>query len=729
MLRKTLLASKKAFSRKQFIKDFILFSFVIVLLCMAFFLVWVATLDLPDLKNFESRQVANSTKIYDKTGKVLLYNIHADIKRTEVPLSEMSIYVQQAHIAIEDAEFYSHIGIRPTSIIRAVLENILPGGGSSGGSTITQQVIKNALLTREKTVTRKVKEWILAVKLERQLTKDQILAIYLNESPYGGTMYGVEEAARAYFRKSAKDLTLTESAYLAAMTQRPSFYSPYRENRDKLELRKNFVLQRMVDAGFITEEQKIAGWNENITFQPITESSGKALHFVFYIRDYLENKYSEETLEKDGLQVITTLDWALQEQLEKQLKEYVLKNEATTQMSNASLVAIDPKTGQILSMIGSRDFFDEKIDGKVNVALRGRQPGSSIKPLVYASAFQEGYTPETIVFDVPTEFNVSCPPSATSAESRCYSPDNFGGTFSGPVTLRNALAQSLNVPAVKTLYLTGLDDAILLARQMGVRGLEDKNRIGLTLVLGGGEVSLLDLTNAYGTFANNGVSHSPTGILKVVDKFGNTLEEYKDRGQEVISPETAAAISSILSDNDARAPVFGAQSQLYFPDRPVAAKTGTTQNARDTWIIGYTPSLVIGMWGGNNNNTPMNARSASVVLGPIWNQSMRTALASSTVIESFPEYTSSATSSDIKPVLRGIWCITDENENPIVHDILHWVDKNDPRNPFGNSTNDPQYNHWEYGTRNWFASNPASCGNIFRPEAGLFDENGNAISD
>lgn len=729
MIQKITKALKKGFWNKKFIRDFFLFGVGVLLLCGAFFFIWIATLDLPDLTNFESRQVANSTKIFDNTGKILLYNIHANIKRTEVPITEISIALQQAHVAIEDAQFYSHGGIRVTSIIRAVIENIVPGGSSSGGSTITQQVIKNSLLTREKSLTRKVKEWILAVKLDGMLSKDKILAVYLNESPYGGTIYGVEEASRAFYKKSAKDVTLTEAAYLAAMTQRPSFYSPYGKNRELLEDRKNFVLRRMYDANFISEAQMKEAQSIRVEFQPITENSGKALHFVFYIRDYLEEKYGEEALQKDGLQITTSLDYELQRQLETIVQEYVLKNEAATKMSNVSVVVLDPKTGQIRAMIGSRDFFDEKIDGKVNIALRYRQPGSSIKPLIYASLLTKGYTPETILFDVPTEFNVNCPASATSQDKACYSPNNFTNTFSGPVSIRSALAQSLNIPAVKALYLTGLDDAVSLAKQMGVRGLEDKNRFGLTFVLGGGEVSLLDLTSAYGVFANNGVQHNSTGILKVVDKFGNTIEQYKDRGKEILSPDITNAISSILSDNVARAPIFGSNSQLYFPNSDVAVKTGTTQNSRDTWVVGYTPSNAIGMWGGNNNNTPMSARSASVILAPLWNKIMNITIASTTEKEFFPLYTA-ATSTDVKPILQGVWCVTDDIGNPLVHNILHWVTKENPIGDYPtNPQNDPQYPNWEYGVRNWMANNPSRCGDIYRPEVGLFENVGLPLSD
>ncbi|MFZ2151552.1 MAG: transglycosylase domain-containing protein [Minisyncoccia bacterium] len=707
-------------NHKKLIRDILIFGGCIVLLIGAGLFVWVATLTLPDLNNFESRKVANSTKIFDRTGKVLLYNIHQDIKRTEVASSEISEYIKQAHIAVEDAHFYSHSGIRPTSIMRAIIENILPGGSSSGGSTITQQVIKNSLLTRERALTRKIKEWILAVKLEQMLTKDQILTIYLNESPYGGTMYGVEEASRAYFNKSAFDVNLTEAAYLAAMPQRPSYFSPYGKNRAALEDRKNFVLRRMYDAGFITEAQMKESQNTQIEFQSITESSGKALHFVFYIREYLEEKYGIEALEQEGLQVITTLDYDLQKQFEEDLKTYVLASEPETKMSNASLVALDPKTGQILSLVGSRDYFDEKIDGKVNVALQGRQPGSAIKPVVYASLFEKGYTPETVVFDLPTEFNTYCDaqgnPGLGMNKSECYMPNNYDNEFRGPISFRHALAQSLNIPAVKALYLTGLNDAISLATQMGIRGLDDKNRLGLTLVLGGGEVSLLDLASAYGVFATEGIKHPTTGILKVTKKDGTTLEEYKDLSERVISENTARQISSILSDAQARVPAFALSSPLNYSNRDVAAKTGTTQNYGDVWTMGYTPSLVIGVWGGNNDNTPMIKKTSGYILAPLWRKSMDTALASSTETESFTPYIIASSTEEIKPVLQGIWCTQTNEGIAIVHEILHWVQKRTPLGPYPtNPETDSQYKNWEYPVQEWFKRNQNLCGNTIQP--------------
>jgi membrane peptidoglycan carboxypeptidase len=346
--------------------------------------------------------------------------------------------------------------------------------------------------------------------------------------------------------------------------------------------------------------------------------------------------------------------------------------------------------------------------------VQGRQPGSAIKPIVYASLFEKGYTPETVVFDLPTEFNTYCDelgnPPAGKDKSECYMPDNYDNEFRGPISFRHALAQSLNIPAVKALYLTGLDDAISLATRMGIRGLNDRNRLGLTLVLGGGEVSLLDLVSAYGVFATEGIQHTPTGILKVIKKDGTVLEEYKESGERVLSENTAREISSILSDAQARVPAFALSSPINYIDRQVAAKTGTTQNYRDVWTVGYTPSLVIGLWGGNNNNTPMIKKTSGYILAPLWREAMDIGLASSTEIENFTPYVVASSTENTKPVLQGIWCGQTETGTPIVHDILHWVQKRDPLGPYpSNPESDPQYFHWEYPVAAWLTQNPGAC--------------------
>jgi 1A family penicillin-binding protein len=691
----------------RFLKELFLILLSFVVVCVALLITWLATIQLPDFNNFENRNIINSTKIYDRTGKVVLYNIHDNVRRTAVDIKEISPYIQKATISIEDAHFYEHFGFRPTSFIRAALANVISGGYAQGGSTINQQVVKNALLTREKTISRKMKEIILSVKLDRELPKDTILQIYLNESPYGGTIYGVEEASLTYFNKHAKDVTLTEAAYLAALPQAPTFYSPYGKHREDLEKRKNLVLQRMYELGYITLDQKNFSQKESVQFEKDVSNTGKALHFVMYIREYLEAKYGNDLVQNGGLKVITTIDYDLQESFEKIVKDGALENEKKYKAKNSALVAIDPKTGQILSMVGSRDFFDTEIPGQFNIATAERQPGSSFKPIVYASALKLGYTPETVLFDVPTQFSTLCdaygkPLNQRTDESVCYMPENYDGLFRGPVSLREALAQSLNIPAVKLLYLTGINNAISLAQSMGLSTINDPSRYGLSLVLGGGEVTLLEITNAYGVFANNGVYTKQQGILEVRDRDDSVLEKFSAVQSEVLPENVTSLISSMLSDNVARTPSYGANSALYFKDRQVAAKTGTTNDYKDVWVVGYTPSIVIGMWAGNNDNTPIDKRTAGFVLAPIWRKAMDRALIG-TPSEYFPDPLPNTTS---KPILRGQYC----SQNGI-HTILASVIKDNPDGPYPNNPgSDAQYDLWETGIQRWLTTHPLACG-------------------
>lgn len=697
--------------RKKRIKHKILKEFFLIIvsfgvISIALLISWLATIQLPDFNNFENRNIVNSTKIYDRTGKIVLYNIHDNIRRTEVPLSEISPYIRQATISIEDAHFYEHHGFRPTSFIRALLANAKSGGFSQGGSTITQQVVKNALLTREKTITRKIKEVILSLKLDNELPKDSILQIYLNESPYGGTMYGVEEASLTFFNKHAKDVTLVEAAYLAALPQSPTYYSPYGKHRDGLEKRKNLVLQRMFELGYINETEKELAQKESVSFEKDISNSGKALHFVMYIREYLEEKYGTDIVQNGGLKIITTIDYPLQKKLEDIVREGSLINAAKFNAKNAALVAIDPKTGQILSMVGSRDFFDTEIPGQFNITTASRQPGSSFKPIVYAAALNLGYTPETVLFDVPTQFSSLCdaygkPLRASTNASVCYMPDNYDGLFRGPVSLREALAQSLNVPAVKLLYLTGLKNVISLAQSMGLSTINDPTRYGLSLVLGGGEITLLELTNAYGVFANNGVYNKQEGILEIRDNDNTIIEKFSIQEKDVLPESITSQISSILSDNVARTPTYGAASALYFNNRPVAVKTGTTNDYRDVWVVGYTPSVVIGMWSGNNDNTPIDKKVAGFVLAPIWRKALLAAT-EGTSVEYFPDPLPNTSS---KSILRGSYC-----ENDGVHTILRSVKKDNPDGDYPiNPGNDSQYVLWETSLQNWLHNHSVPC--------------------
>jgi membrane peptidoglycan carboxypeptidase len=508
--------------------------------------------------------------------------------------------------------------------------------------------------------------------------------------------------------------------------------SPYGKHRDRLEARKNLVLSRMLELGFITQTEHDKAKSELVAFVPKNATGIKAPHFVFFIKDYLEEKYGAQAIEYGGLKVTTTIDAELQAKAEEYVKQGALENERDWNGKNAALVAIDPKTGQIITMVGSRDYFDKTIDGNFNIATAKRQPGSSFKPFIYATAFNKGFTPNTVLFDVPTEFQTTCDPYGNPlggrSKSECYMPSNYDGKFRGPMTLRNALAQSINIPAIKLFYLAGLPDSLKTAEEMGITTLGDIGRYGLTLVIGGGEVSLLDITSAYGVFANSGVRNTYTGVLKVEDLKGNVLEEFRPEEREVLPKNTALTISDILSDNNARIPTFGANSPLNIPGHAVAVKTGTTNNNKDAWTIGYTPNLVVGVWAGNNDNTPMKKGGAALA-GPIWNKFMADAL-SVLPPESFeaPDYSQDAYK---KPILRGYWqggetFVVDKISGKLateytpeeareekvitnVHTILYWINRNDimgppPANPASN----PQFKNWETAVQNWWARNGGS---------------------
>lgn len=697
---------------KELIIDICIWALVGGLVLSGILFVWISTLDIPDLSSFEERRVLQSTKIYDRTGEIVLYDLHQDVRRTVVPYEDISRNIKNATVAIEDDTFFEHHGVRPLAIFRSMVTNTLKNGSpfsGAGGSTITQQVIKNSILVQEKTLTRKIKEAILAIRLEQVLTKDEILYHYLNESPYGGTIYGVEEASLAFFGKRAADVTIAEAAYLAALPQAPTYYSPYGNNRDELTNRKNHVLYQMHELGFISDEEYEAAKAEEVEFKQQSATGIRAPHFVFYVREYLARKYGEESLAERGFKVVTTIDWELQEAAERIVNEYALSNKEQFNAENAAMVATDPNTGEILVMVGSRNYFDEEIDGNFNAALANRQPGSSFKPFVYAAALSKGYTPETVVFDLPTQFSTNCSPDNLTSDDGCYSPSNYDDAFRGPVTLRNALAQSLNVPAVKTLYLAGVDTSLKLARDAGITTLTDPKRYGLTLVLGGGEVKLLELVGAYGVFANEGVRAEPMSILRIEDNRGNILEENEPEEQQVMDRDVALQISDILSDNVARTPLYGANSLLYFGDKDVAAKTGTTNDYRDAWIVGYTPNLVVGAWAGNNDNSSMAHKISGLIITPMWRAFMDEALAGRDD-ERFAE--PEATPVTTKPILRGVWFdpgIIEDGEDISIgstlesaHSILHFVDKDDPQGPYpSNPASDPQYPLWEYSVSVW----------------------------
>ena len=722
---------KKLYKNKKLFRNLLLLCGGLFIFLSGIFVILLSSLRIPDFHAFEARKIMNSTQIYDRTGEILLYDIHQDIKRTEIPFEQIGLNIKNATIAIEDAEFYTHGGVKVTSTIRALFSNIFHIGIGGGGSTITQQLVKNTLLTTKRSYIRKIKEWVLAIKIDNSMPKEKILEAYLNEIPYGGTVYGIETASKTYFNKSAIDLTLAEAAYLASIPQSPTTLSPYGKNRDKLEARKNLVLSRMLELKFITKEEYDNAKSEVVIFAPQAILGIKAPHFVFWVKDYLEQKYGTDVVENGGLKVTTTLDADLQDKAEQIVKDRALQSEKDWNGSNAGLVAIDPKTGQILTMVGSRDYFDKTIDGNFNIATATRQPGSSFKPFIYATAFNKGFTPDTVLFDLPTEFQSTCDAYGKALpghnQQDCYKPDNYDGKFRGPISLRDALAQSINIIAVKLFYLAGLSDSLKTAENMGISTLKDINQYGLTLVIGGGEVSLLDMTSAYGVFANNGIKNPYTGILKVEDTHGKILEEFQPKTQEILPKNTALTISDILSDEKSRQPTFGVHSVLYIPNKDVAVKTGTTNNNKDAWTIGYSPSIVVGVWAGNNDNKPMKKGGAAVA-GPIWNKFINEAL-KIIPAESFEKPDLEIDPTKIKPVLRGFW---QGNENFFidkisgllatpntpketlqekvitnVHSILYWVDRSDilGEAPLGGGDNNSQFNHWEIPVQNWWAQN------------------------
>ncbi|MDP2735160.1 MAG: transglycosylase domain-containing protein [bacterium] len=587
--------------------------------------------DLPRPEDLNEVSFRHATKIYDRTGQVLLYEVHGEEKREFASLETISPYLAQAVISIEDQDFYSHFGVDPRGVARAVLRNLALLSPEQGGSTITQQLARTALLSREKTLERKVRELILTLELERRYSKDEILEFYLNQVPWGGNAYGAGAASLAYFAKPASDLTLEESALLAAMIQAPTYYSPFGAHQEDLFSRKNLVLDRMAQAGFISAEEAAEAKAREIALAD-PGTSILAPHFVLGVLDSLLVRYGEDFLRENGLRVITTLDWELQQAAEKAVKEIAGRN-AQFNAHNASLVALSPSTGEILALVGSKDWGGESFpagcvsgkdclfDPKLNVATyhQGRQPGSAFKPFVYAVAFEKGADDETVVEDVETNFGVW--------GDEEYIPQNYDGEFRGEVTLRQALALSLNVPAVKVLLdLAGLEDSIARAREMGITTLGDPSRYGPSLVLGGGEVRPLDMAVAYSVFANEGRRIYPSSLLRVEDERGRVLEQSSNGSIQIMEPAIARMITDILSDNEARAPLFGLNSSLVIPGFQVAAKTGSTQEYRDAWTLGYTKDLVAGVWVGNNNNESMNIAPGVAVAAPIWSRFMRDAL-------------------------------------------------------------------------------------------------------
>src|SRR3989344_1779641 len=592
---------------------------------------------IPSPEDLTNRDVAAATKILDKNGE-LLYDIYLDQNRTPVKLSEIPTYVKEATISIEDKDFYKHGGFSIIGITRALFDTITSRSIAGGGSTLTQQLVKNALLTSETSLVRKLKELILAIQVEKKYTKDQILEMYLNEIPYGGTAYGIEAAANLYFGKHASELNLSEASLLAGLPQRPSVYSPYGTHPELSKKRQKEVLRRMVEDGYINKDQEKAAESVELTYRTKQNELGfKAPHFVLYVKQKLIEQFGDKLVEQGGLKVTTTLDYKLHEKAQEIVKKEVEKLNSS-KIGNGAAVVIDPKTGEILSMVGSKDYFGDSLpegcsegdscvfEPNVNASLSLRQPGSATKPITYAKALEKGYTANYTLMDTKTEFPGGDQPS--------YVPVNYDGQFHGPVQVRYALGNSYNIPAVKMLALVGVKDVLEQGYRMGITtwepSEENVNSVGLSLVLGGREVRLLDLTSAFGALANKGEQMDPVSILKVTDSKGKTLFEYKKPdGKKVLDEGIAFIISDILSDNGARTAAFGSNSYLNIAGKTVAVKTGTTDQKRDNWTIGYTPSVVVGVWVGNNDNTPLDPKIASGVTGasPVWASIMKAILA------------------------------------------------------------------------------------------------------
>ncbi len=677
----------------------------------------VLAFQLPNPNRIMDRDMQLATQILDRNGE-LLYSIHGDENRTMVQIEDIPENVKNATIAIEDPNFYKHMGFSLKGILRAVFRNIT-GGTTQGGSTITQQFVKNSILTPEKTFTRKFKELVLSFEIELVFTKEQILQMYFNEIPYGSTAYGIKAASETFFGKELKDLTLAESAYLAGLPQAPSRYSPF-INPEYGKQRQEHVLNVMAERGYINQEQADEAKTQELNFkQRITNI--KAPHFVFYVRQILEEQYGTKKIEQGGLKVTTTLDVNMQKIAEEEVSKQAEKNKAFG-FYNAALSAMNPKNGEVLAMAGSVDYFagkqeNGKLDGQVNVMTSYRQPGSSFKPIAYTKAFEKGIPPSTILFDVKTNFG---------GVSQDYIPSNFSKSFAGPIDIRHALQQSLNIPAIKAFYLAKPEDVATLANKLGYSNFEQGKDYGLATAIGAREVKGIEHLGAFATFANNGVNMGIKTILKIEDSSGKVLYEKEDEGTRVVDENAAKTITNVLSDNNSR--TWGRTELTISDGRPVAAKTGTSNKnigtsslTNNTWTVGYTPSLAAVAWAGNSDGSVGNYRAESLYnASPIWKGFMERATAS-TEKEQFdaPKPIESS-----KSMLRGKMdeetkitickpskliatencpeSMREEKTFREVHTILYYIDRDNPSGDSPkNPEKDPQFRKWEDAVKEW----------------------------
>ncbi len=682
------------------------FFILFVGLVIAAFL-WVSK-DLADISDLENRSITQSTKIYARDGQTLLYDL-GDNKRQDVKLEDVNPHIIDATLALEDRRFYSHGGFDAIGLVRAVVSRVTGIGVGGGASTLTQQFVKNAVLTNEQTYTRKAKELILATRLEQKYSKDEVLNMYLNEVYYGPNYQGVEAASEEYFKKSAKDVTLSEAAILASLPKNPVNYP---HNPERLKTRRDYALDIMAEDGKITKEEAEEAKKEEVKELNTKITQINAPHFVFYVIEQLEAEYGQVNLRKNGYNVVTTLDWDKQQKAEKAIADGMAKVREKGG-SNAALVSIDAKTGQILAMVGSHDYFDAAGDGQFNVATSPtRQPGSSIKPLVYMSGFEKGLTPDTKVWDVETDF---------PSDSGTYHPRNYSLNENGLIALRNALPQSLNIPAVKVLYLAGLDHVINNAEKLGYTTMTDRKRYGLAFTLGGVEVSLLEHTSAFATFARDGERHPIAGVLEIKDQSGKKIKGWKDDPKQAVGKDGVKALNDVLSQQNLR---YNPLSTYSVPGHTVALKTGTTNDFRDAWTMGYTPSIATGVWTGNNDNTSMSkGADGSVIAAPIWFAYMKEALAG-TSNESF----SKASWKNINDAIGGTIdkeveksfdkitkelipdsCVADYPKEFVekkkvkeAHTILYYLNKDDYKSsPRKNPADDPMFASWEKGVQEY----------------------------
>lgn len=667
----------------NFLKYFLVFVFLIFSFFL--FLITIQNLYLPDVNLIGEKITSGGIEIYDRTGEILLAKI--GLRRSWINFEDIPPLLIKTVLIAEDRNFYKHKGFSLEGILRSVYLNLINKELKYGGSTITQQLVRNLFLSKEKTILRKINEIFLAIKLEKKYSKNQILTYYLNSIYYGEGNIGIRAASEYYFDKNLKDLNLSEMAILASIPKAPLLYSPTsKENIKRLKKRRDYILENLKNEKIITEEQYQQAIKQEIKITNLKYAGMIAPHFVIETISFLKKIFPNENLEEVNAKVITTLDYDLQKIAEKAVIDGAERNKTKYGGSNAAMMVINPKTGEILALVGSKNFFDESIDGQVNVPFRLRQPGSAFKPISYAALFELGYPDKTIVFDVPTNFGN-------------YRPKNFDKKFKGPITLRQALAESRNIPAIKVFYLAIPERVVELAKKVGMDYLKNWQSYGLSMALGTAEVKMADLIKFYGALANDGLLSSQTFILKII-KDKKIIFDYQPKYTQIVSQQTSRILNDILKDKKARSGLLSASLPLtIFDDYEVALKTGTTQFYQDAWVFAYTPTMVVSVWAGNTDGKRMNSLGASLVAAlPIFHQFMKEAIKENKVTKEYFIPPEERTVN--KPMLNGTW----ESEYG-VHDILYYVDRYNPLGDIPEDPSiDPQFNLWEQGVKNWFNS-------------------------